>query len=110
MVSYSPRASDATAIDIVFPEMGSGGHLAVSTSGTAGATFVPFAAQACKQLTIANNTGTVIEVQQGGTGVALPVFSGSYFTFFAAGDASSFAVRRVDQVATAVAVQARWEA
>lgn len=86
----------------------SGGNISLSTSTTAGS-FVTFASQACVQLTIANNTGTTLEVQQAGTGVALPIFPASYYTFYGITDASQLGVRRVDQSTTSVTVTARWE-
>lgn len=92
----------------VVPLMGSGGMLAVATTAT-GANFILLASQACKQVTIANNTGVIIEIQQGAAGVALPIFVGSYFTFFGLTNANQLGMRRNDQAATVVTAQARWE-
>lgn len=92
------------------PQMAQGGNLNVQTSAT-GASFVVIAAQACRQVTIANNnTSVAIEVQQDGVGVAFPVFAGTYFTFYGITDSSQLGVRRVDQSGTQVTVNARWEA
>ena len=99
----------AAMLGVVLPAMTSGGHVAVGTAA-GGTTFVPFAAQPCRQLTIANNTGVTVELQQGGGGAALPVFAGSYFTLLGLTDASTVGVRRVDQSTTQVSVTARWEA
>ncbi|MGH2340633.1 hypothetical protein ACRC7T_04025 [Segnochrobactraceae bacterium EtOH-i3] len=93
----------------VVPQMAAGGHLAVTTAA-GGTTFVAFASQACKQLTVINNTGTVLEVQRGGSGIAVPVFPATYFTFFGLTNANQLGVRRVDQAATSVTAQAVWEA
>lgn len=93
----------------VVPQMASGGHLAVTTAA-GGTTFTAFASQACKQLTIINNTGTLLEAQQGGSGVAVPLFTGQAFTFFGLTNASQIGLRRVDQSTVTVTAQARWEA
>lgn len=90
------------------PVLTTGGHL-TATTDSSGTAFVKFSAQPCVQLTIANNTGTTIEVQQGGSGAALPIFPASYYTFFGLTDASNLGVRRVDQSTTSVTVIARWE-
>lgn len=90
------------------PRMAAGGHLNATTAAS-GAVFTTFADQACRQVTIANNTGTAIEVQQDAGGVAYPVFNGTYFTFYGLITASQLGVRRVDQAITPVTVNARWE-
>lgn len=89
----------------VTPAMTGGVNLSVS----AAATYVAFGSQTCRQMTIANNSGVTINVQQGGSGAALPVFANTYYTLFGLSDASSIAVERADGVATAVAVNARCE-
>lgn len=107
-VTVGDRATvDVDGRALVAPSMGSGGHFAVSVN--LGASAVTFLAQPCKQITIANDTGTTIEVFQAGGAVFLPVFDGSYYTFFGLSDASQLGVRRKDQSATAVTVKARWE-
>lgn len=95
-------------VDSRTPVLTSGGNISVTTAST-GTDFTAFASQACVQLTISNNTGAIIEVQQGGSGVALPIFPASYYTFFGISDASSLAVRRTDTSTTQVTVTARWE-
>lgn len=100
--------SSATPLAVT-PTLTSGANMSVATTA-AGTTFAAFPSQACRQLTISNGTGVTIEVQQGGSGVALPVFSGTYFTFFGLANASALAVRRLDQSTTPVTVIARWEA
>jgi len=93
----------------VVPMLTSCGHLAVTTSATSG-TYVAFASQACKQLTIVNNTGTTLEVQQGGSGIAIAIFPGLPFTLFGLTNTNTVGIRRVDLSTTQVTVQARWEA
>ena len=56
-----------------------------------------------------NNSGTTIGVQRGGSGVGVPVFPGTYFTFFGLTNANQIGVRRVDQSTTSVTVHATWE-
>ena len=90
------------------PVMSAGGHLALATAAT-GANFVAFAAQACAQLTICNDTGVTIEIRQGGAGVAIPVFARTYFPLFGLTNASQIEARRADQAGTTVTVKARWE-
>ena len=94
---------------LVTPAMASGGNISVDTAAT-GTNFATFGSQACKQLTIVNDTGTDIEVRQGGSGVALPIFNGDKFTFYGLSNANTLGVRRKDTSNTQVTVKARWEA
>jgi hypothetical protein len=92
----------------VTPSMREGGNTSAQTANP-GTTFVAFPAQTCRQLTVVNNTGQDIEVQQSGAGTALPVLNGTTYTFFGIPDAAYLAVRRIDQSNTQVVVKARWE-
>lgn len=107
-LAVTPLSGGSSTMTVI-PVMTSGGHLAVTTSTTSGA-YVAFTSQACKQVTIFNNTGVVIEVRQGATGVAVPLQSGQNFTFLGVTNTNLLDVRRVDISTTAVTVQARWEA
>ena len=100
--------SGTNNIGVVTPAMSGSGNLNAVTSTTANS-FTAFASQACKQLTITNNTGQKIEVQQGGTGTTIVVFDQSYYTFYGITNTNQLGVRRVDLATTAVTVQARWE-
>lgn len=100
-------ASDQGGINVQ-PVMVSGGNISTLTSAV-GTNYTAFAAQACKQVTICNDTGTTVEVRQGGAGVAIPVFDSTYYTFFGITDASQLAVRRKDTSNTQVTVKTRWE-
>jgi hypothetical protein len=93
----------------VLPSMANGGNLAVTTNAT-GTTYTAFASQACKQLTISNQSGVVIEVRQGGGGVALQLPTGAFYTFFGITNADQLGVRRVDTSNTQITITARWEA
>ena len=92
----------------VSPSMSSGVHVSAQTAAT-GSNWTAFGSQACKQLTVHNNTGTVIEVSVGGTGVGIPIQTGMFYTFFGLTNASALSIRRVDQSNTQVTVQARAE-
>ncbi len=96
----------ATAIPsaVITPEMSDGGHISVSISG---APFVTFASTLCKQLTIVNNSGVDIEVQQDAAGANLPIINGTAYPFYGLSNASQLGVRRIDQVATAKTIVAR---
>lgn len=95
--------------DVVLPAMTSGGHGEAETAAV-GTNYTALTAQACRQLTIMNNTGTAIGVRVGSSGVEVPVFDQTYFTFYGLEDASDLQVRRVDVSNTQVTVAYRWEA
>ena len=90
-------------------EYATGGNISVATNAT-GATYNAFASQVCKNLTIVNDTATALEVQQGGSGVALPIPVGATFKFEGITNSNQLGVRRADQSATPVTVKARWTA
>lgn len=92
----------------VLPMMKVGGNTSVLTSAT-GAVFTAFAAQTCQQVTVVNNTGVDVEVQQDGAGAALPVINGTAYPFYGLTNAAQLAIRRVDNTNTQVTVKARWE-
>ena len=92
----------------VIPSMSSGGNLAVTTDAV-GTNFTAFSSQACKQLTISNQSGTTIEVRQGGAGVAFQIPTGAFYTFFGITNANSLDVRRSDTDNAQVTITARWE-
>lgn len=101
----SGSGSGTASISPVSPTFTGAANLSISTA----ASYTAFPAQACKQLTIANNTGVTVQVQQGGSGAAQPVFPGTYYVFYGLTDASALAVERADGMATAVTVNARCE-
>jgi hypothetical protein len=103
-MAVSPPATGPTII----PMMSSGGHLSVMTD-PGGVAFVAFSSQVCKQLTVVNDTGVDLEVQVGGSGIALPVFNRIPYTFFGLTNAANLGVRRVDQNVAQVTVKARYE-
>lgn len=92
----------------VTPSFGDSGNISAATVNP-GTTYVPFAQTACAQLTIVNDTGTDVEFQQDGAGVAVPVTSATYFRIKGIHDASQIGVRRKDTSNTVVTVKARWE-
>jgi hypothetical protein len=100
-------AIDNSRVPVV-PGLNSGGHISAQTAAT-GANYTAFASQACKQLTVMNDTGTTIVVAVGGTGVAVPVFTSTYYTFYGLTNANNLSVKRSDSSNTQVTVKARWE-
>lgn len=108
LIPSPASVSASTGLVSVEPVMVGGGHIALTTNAT-GTTFTAFASQACKQLTIANDTGVNLEVQQGSETVYLPVFANTCYTFFGLTNANQLKVRRVDTSNTTVTVKARWE-
>lgn len=93
----------------VHPQMESGGNASVQTSAT-GTAYTPLPAQACAQVTVCNDTGTKLEVQQDGAGAAFRIHDNSYYTFFGLRNASQLAVRRADAGSMQVTATYRWEA
>lgn len=86
--------------------MASGGNIELTTNAASNV-FEAFASRVCKQVTIVNDTGFDIEVQQGATGPVIPVFDRNAFTFFGITNANQLGVRR--KLAGVSTVKARWE-
>ena len=80
----------------------------VQTSAT-GTTYVPLGSGKADDVFIINDTGTALEVQIGGSGVAIPIASGSGIGFSKAASVSQFAIRRADVGATQVTVRYWYE-
>jgi hypothetical protein len=99
---------DADGKMVTVPTMANGGHLSLTTNAT-GTNWTAFGSQACKQLTLSNQTGTTLEVRQGGAGVGFQIPDGAFYTFFGITNANQLSVRRVDTSNTQVTVTARWE-
>lgn len=108
LVEEMVNGSRATAV-IAIPIAVTGGFM-TATTAVAGATYTAFTETPCKRLTIANNSGQTVEVQQDGAGAAFPIFTGTSFTIAGIANADQIAVRRVDVSDTPVTVAARWEA
>ncbi len=85
-----------------------GGNASVQTSAT-GATYVDLTAVRANRVHIFNDTGTIIEVRQGGSGIAVPINDGISFTFSGIANAGALALRRADTSNTQVTVKYRWE-
>lgn len=100
-------ASDQATLSVA-PVLTAGGHISVSTA-VSGTGYTAFGGQACKQITICNGSGIDIGVTVGGAGVEVPVFAGTYMTFFGLTNANQLHVRRVDTGTVQVPVTARWE-
>lgn len=93
----------------VHPQMESGGNSSVQTAAS-GTDYAPLADRPCAQVTIVNDTGTKILVQQDGIGAGLPVLDQTSFTFYGLTNAKQLAVKRSDSSASQVTVPYRWEA
>lgn len=93
----------------VLPSMASGGNISAQTNAT-GTNYTAFASQACKQLTLSNQSGTTIEVRQGGAGVGFQIPTGAFYTFFGLTNSNQLEIRRVDTSNTQITITARWEA
>lgn len=91
------------------PVMAAGGFLTAQTAAT-GSNWTTFADVECRQLTIANNSGTAIELRQDGAGATFPVPDKTLFTLYGLQNANQIGVRRVDTSNSQVTVAARWEA
>lgn len=100
--------SDSNQLPVI-PSMASGGNISVTTAST-GTNYTAFASQACKQLTVSNQSGTVVEVRQGGAGVALQIPTGAFYTFFGLTNTNQLSLRRTDTSNTQITLTARWEA
>jgi hypothetical protein len=93
----------------VHPMMESGNNGSVQTAST-GTNYTTLGAQACKQVTICNDTGTKLEVQQDGAGAAFRIHDNSYYTFYGLRNASQLGIRRADTSNTQVTATYRCEA
>lgn len=88
--------------------MTAGGNISAQTAST-GTNWTTFASQACRQLTLLNDSGAKIEFRQGGGGVGIPIRDGGSFSVFGLTNANEIGVRRADTSNTQVTVHARWE-
>jgi hypothetical protein len=79
-------------------------------SNATGTTYNAFASQACKELTLVNDTGTDIQVQIGGSGEVFVVWNGAAYTVRGITNASSVGYRRKDTSNTQVTLAANWVA
>ncbi len=106
------NSSDGTLSTVsplpVFTTVDSAGNISVTTAAT-GTNWTAFASAPLKRLFLSNQTGTILEVQQGGTGVGFQIPTGTFFTFCGINNANQLSVRRVDTTNTQVTATARWE-
>lgn len=83
----------------------SSGNISVTTNAD-GKTYEAFADQACSQMVVSNQTGTVINLRQDGADFQIP--SGILFTVSGVTNANQISVARTDAGTTPVTVTARW--
>lgn len=75
-------------------------------TAAAGSDYVTFADTPCNALEVVNSTGTTIEYRRGGTGVTVPVLSGTARKIVGITNANQISLRRVDVSNTQVRVAA----
>lgn len=95
------------ALQTVIPILSTAGHLSVTTASV-GTNWTTLGSNPCKQLDVANLTGTTLEFRQGRSGVGFQVPTGMVYTFFALTNTDNLEVRRVDTSNTQVSFTARW--
>ena len=84
------------------------GHIAIQSAAN-GTSFAVYASQACRRLTVFNDTGIVIEVQQDGAGWAVQIPVNQNYTFQGLTNANQIGVHRGDNATTQIWIKARWE-
>lgn len=103
---YSNGASIPT--NESYPRLRASGHLSINTAAT-GTNYTAYANTPCFQLTISNDTGTPLDILQGGAGEPFKMLSATYITLYGLTNADQISVRRTDTSGTQVDVSARWE-
>lgn len=84
-----------------------GGNLSVQTSAT-GSTYVALGSSPAFKATLSNQSGTTIDVRQGGAGIAFPIPTGQIFEFEGITNTSDLSIKRTDNSNTQVTVAFRW--
>ena len=92
----------------VFLTTAFGGNIAATTAAT-GTNWTTLSTVPLKAITVSNQTGTTIEVRQGGAGTGFQIPTATLFTFKGITNANQLSIRRVDTSNTQVTVSARWE-
>lgn len=92
----------------VRPEFTKSGNLDETTIA-GGAAWTKLPAQALSQLTVYNDTGFTLEMRQDGAGGSAILWTEREGVFFGIKNSNQVELRRRDQGAEAVQVQARWE-
>lgn len=103
-----PLTVDTAGRGIVKPQMASGGFATKQTAAT-GTNWTAFDSQDCTRLLVNNQTGTAIELRQGGPGAAFPLATTQMVEILGITNANQIEIRRVDTSNTQVTVAARWE-
>lgn len=84
------------------------GFLSLTTSGT-GTNYVAFASVDATKLIISNQTGTTLEVRQGGAGATFLIPTTQIITLSGITNTNQISLRRSDVSGMQVLVSARWE-
>lgn len=83
------------------------GNGSAQTSAT-GANWVALTSQACKAVSVINNSTVSISVRIGGAGVGLPIAAGASFPFEGISNANTLEVQRTDQSNTQITIYYNW--
>lgn len=100
-------STDGTGV--VVPVFHGIGPLSLASNAT-GTTYNPFASQACKQVTLINDTGVDLELQLGATGTTFILWANSALTIPGITNASTIGYRRKDTSNTVVTLTGFWNA
>lgn len=84
------------------------GFLSLTTS-TTGTNYVTFANTDLNKLIISNQSGTTIEVRQGGAGATFLIPTANIVNLSGLINANQISIRRSDTSNTQITVSARWE-
>jgi hypothetical protein len=79
------------------------------TSAATGTNWTTFSSNQATKVAVSNQTGTTLEVRQGGTGSGFAIPTGTIFTFAGITNTNQLSLRRVDTSNTQVTASARWE-
>ena len=104
-IAFHQRGELDSGAGFVTPVMSSAGNISLSFANN----WAQLPDQVANQVALVNDSGTKIEVRQGGSGAGLRVLSDTTFTFFGIKNLNQLWVRRVDQSTTQVTITGRWD-
>lgn len=104
-IAFHQRGEADSGAAFVTPVMSSAGNISLTFSNQ----WVQLPDQPASQVALVNDSGTKIEVRQGGAGPGLRILPDTAFTFFGIKNLNELWVRRVDQAATQVTITGRWD-
>lgn len=107
LVSGNPQESGTVPTLAAIVLYGSG-DTSLQTNAT-GTTWNAFSSQACKQLSLVNDTGTKLSIRHGSSGSGFPLPDGMAVTLKGLTNTSDIQIRRADTSNTQVTVYGFWE-